>query len=104
MYVEGISGLGVIALAVAMSIVVAGAGSQRVSFIGIVTLLGAMALYFVINQLHNWHWTGPGRSAAARAMAREGACPSCGYGLTGVPSGDDGLTTCPECASAWRMS
>jgi hypothetical protein len=30
-------------------------------------------------------------------------CPHCGYGLTGVPEGDDGLTTCPECACAWRI-
>jgi len=103
MYVEGSAGLGVIALAIVMSIIVAMASSQRVTTVGIVMLLGAMGLYVLINQLHNWHWSGPGRRYAARVYAAQGTCPSCGYNIAGLPRGEDGLTTCPECASAWRV-
>lgn len=65
-----------------------------------VALIGA---WFVLHQIHHWHWSDPGRRHAARAMAAGGTCPSCGYGIAGVPSGADGLTICPECASAWRV-
>ena len=36
-------------------------------------------------------------------MLRHRRCPHCGYGLRGLPTDDDGLTTCPECASIWRI-
>jgi hypothetical protein len=36
-------------------------------------------------------------------MLAHGVCPHCGYGLTGVPRGDDSATVCPECACAWRL-
>jgi hypothetical protein len=36
-------------------------------------------------------------------MLQHRRCPHCGYGLTGVPAGEDGLTVCPECACAWRI-
>lgn len=29
-------------------------------------------------------------------------CRSCGYGLGGLPRGDDGLVRCPECGVGWR--
>lgn len=58
---------------------------------------------YVVHLVSRWHWSGPGRRYAARALAARGTCPRCGYGITGVPSDADGLTTCPECASAWRV-
>lgn len=103
MYVDGVSGLAIVGLAIAMSVVVAAIGSQSATTAALFSLVFGLGSYFVINQLHSWHWSGPGRRFAARAMAKEGDCPSCGYGIDGVPRGDDGLTTCPECASAWRV-
>ncbi len=102
-FIDGTVGLGVIGLAIALSIVVGSIGRQSASTAGIISLVFGVGLYLLLNQLHNWHWTGPGRQYAARAMAANGTCPSCGYGIGSVPEGGDGLTTCPECASAWRV-
>jgi len=30
-------------------------------------------------------------------------CPHCAYPLDGAPTDDQGRTTCPECAAAWRL-
>lgn len=30
-------------------------------------------------------------------------CPGCGYSFAELPADDGGLTTCPECQSAWRL-
>lgn len=74
---------------------------------GAFTVLSAMAAsflgWFIVNQVYHWAWTGRGRRFAARALAAHGTCPSCGYGIAGVRQDRDGLTTCPECASAWRV-
>jgi hypothetical protein len=104
MLIEGMAGLGVIALAIIVSIMVALAGKQAASTAGIIVLVLGVGGYLLLNQLHNWHWSGPGRRFAARAVAHSGTCPSCGYGIAGVPSNDGGLTTCPECASLWRVA
>ena len=103
MKIDGAAGLGVIAIAIAASIVVASVGMHGASTAGIGVLVCSMAAYFVINQAHTWRWTGPGRRFAARAMAARGVCPSCGYDLAGVPQDLDGLTACPECGGAWRV-
>lgn len=76
-------------------------GTQRNLGMFAATLLGMSC--FGIHLLYNWHWSGPGRRYAARAMAADGVCPACGYGVAGVPAGTDGLTICPECAAAWRV-
>ncbi len=44
------------------------------------------------------------REAERSSRLRRGLCPACVYGLTGVPPRPDGLTICPECAAAWRIS
>lgn len=38
------------------------------------------------------------------AMTRSGLCPSCAYGIGGIPSESDGCVVCPECSAAWRMT
>ncbi len=43
------------------------------------------------------------RPYRARQIARRGCCPACGVDLTGVAPSDDGLKTCPACASVWNM-
>ena len=104
MYVEGTAGLGVIGLAIALSIVVASVGRQSATTAGMWSLILGFGTYLLLNALHSWHWTGPGRHFAARAMASSGTCPCCGYGIRSVPKREDGLTICPECASVWRVA
>ncbi len=104
MYIEGTAGLGVIGLAIALSIVVASVGQQSATTGAMYSLGFGFGTYLLLNGLHSWHWTGPGRHFASRAMASTGTCPSCGYGIGSVPKGDNGLTTCPECASVWRVA
>src|SRR5690606_27708851 len=38
------------------------------------------------------------------AMTRSGLCPSCAYGIGGIPPEPDGCTVCPECTAAWRLT
>jgi hypothetical protein len=45
----------------------------------------------------------PRYEAAARMIALNRVCICCGYDLAGLPPDPDGLTTCPECAAAWRL-
>ena len=104
MKIDGAAGLGVVGLAIALSILVASIGLQSATTAGILSLTFGLGLYFVLNQCHAWYWTGPGRHFAARAMAGSGTCPSCGYGIGSVPKDADGLATCPECASAWQVA
>jgi hypothetical protein len=44
-----------------------------------------------------------GKSAMKELRDRFRYCSACHYDLRGIPSGEDGLTTCPECSAAWRM-
>lgn len=44
------------------------------------------------------------RDTAIEYRLRAQICPSCTYGLAGVPAQPSGLTICPECAAAWRMN
>lgn len=37
-------------------------------------------------------------------MLRHGMCPRCAYPLRSVRADPQGITVCPECASAWRLS
>lgn len=37
------------------------------------------------------------------ATLSHGLCPSCWELIHGLPAGDDGCTSCPECGSAWRL-
>lgn len=39
-----------------------------------------------------------------RAAIRARVYPVCGYDLRGLAAGADGLTCCPECDAAWRLS
>lgn len=39
---------------------------------------------------------------AARLMLIDALCPSCAYGLHGLPEDPDGCLVCPECGAAWR--
>lgn len=48
-------------------------------------------------------WFLAGRQQAADRMAAQGQCPSCEYEFAGLPHGRDGLVTCPECGSGWRV-
>lgn len=41
------------------------------------------------------------RQVSRLLLGRE--CPSCRYGLVGVPVQGDGCTVCPECRAAWRL-
>ena len=44
------------------------------------------------------------RAAELRAAyVKVRRCASCGYDLIGLPVENDGCTTCPECARAWRI-
>jgi hypothetical protein len=43
------------------------------------------------------------QDAAIEYRLSVGLCPSCVYGLTGVPAKADGLTICPECSAAWKL-
>lgn len=40
--------------------------------------------------------------AMRTAMLARQLCPSCGYGLAGVPRGDAGVVACPECQACWE--
>ena len=103
MLISGWTGLAIIALAVVVCIVAATASGSAAANVAVGVLVIFAVAYVVVGFLQSWHWTGPGRQAAARAMALGGTCPSCGYGIAGVPRGDHGLTACPECASLWRV-
>src|SRR5688572_3382867 len=37
----------------------------------------------------------------ARAWLSLGRCPGCMYPISGIPCGNDGCVTCPECAARW---
>jgi hypothetical protein len=37
-----------------------------------------------------------------RVMLEHTRCPACGYKIDAIPPIDD-ITTCPECAAAWRL-
>lgn len=44
------------------------------------------------------------RRRVPELLLRHQRCPHCGYDLRGLPRDDaDGLTVCPECASAWDL-
>ena len=104
MYLEGSARVGLIALSIVVSIAVAAVNQQGMTTAGLYVLGLCFLGFVVIRARRGWHWTGPGRQFAARAMAHAGTCPSCGYGIASVPKDDDGLTTCPECASVWRVA
>lgn len=37
------------------------------------------------------------------SVTADGYCPSCGYFLADLPFDPDGLKTCAECGSAWKI-
>jgi hypothetical protein len=41
------------------------------------------------------------RHAYTEAMLDHSLCPWCGYGLRGLPMGEDGNVMCPECTGKW---
>jgi len=49
--------------------------------------------------LHSRQW-----DKFVAAYTKAGQCPSCGYGLRGLPITEDGCVVCPECTAAWRFS
>lgn len=51
-----------------------------------------------------WHSHRLGRKSFRESRLRRHMCPACAYGIAGVPPRPDGLTVCPECAAAWRLS
>lgn len=103
MVYEGFGGLGVMALAVVVAFLVAVAQHQAATVVAIFGMVALIGSWFAMNQILNWKWTGAGRRFAARVLAANGMCPSCGYGIEGVRADADGLTTCPECATGWRV-
>lgn len=42
--------------------------------------------------------------AMRTAMLTRSLCPTCGYGLAGVPSDDAGMVGCPECGACWERA
>ena len=51
-----------------------------------------------------WVWAAwRGAKAARRAYLAGSVCPSCGYGLAGLPVEADRCVVCPECSGAWRL-
>lgn len=44
------------------------------------------------------------RQKVRAALLETHTCASCGYDLASLPATPDGLTTCPECDAAWRLS
>ena len=45
-----------------------------------------------------------GRVLIAAALIRQNRCASCAYDLRNVPRDEDGLSVCPECGAAWRVT
>jgi len=44
------------------------------------------------------------RDRIVDAFKRHDRCACCGYALTALPADPDGLTICPECGAAWKLS
>lgn len=44
------------------------------------------------------------RSKTIQSLIDRSICPHCKYLMNGLPVGDDGLTTCPECGIAWKLT
>ncbi len=69
-------------------------------------VIGATAVALITNvtvelrmmsRFYSLRWAG-----FTRVYLEAGQCPSCGYGLLGVPA-DTGFVRCPECNAAWCM-
>jgi hypothetical protein len=60
-------------------------------------LAGAIVPWLAVRKKH--HHRLPG------LLLKHRRCPHCGYDLSGLlEDGNDGATTCPECACAWRLT
>ncbi|UYV11286.1 MAG: hypothetical protein NCW75_08210 [Phycisphaera sp.] len=103
MVCEGLIGLIGLGLAVLCALIAVAVQNRTGALILMAMMLVCVGLWLVLNQIHHWIWTGPGRQFAARAMAADGTCPSCGYGIAGVKPGHNGLATCPACSGAWHV-
>ena len=65
---------------------------------GVAAGVGALFVFLMLGLLS--HTPDISEVFAMRAK-RRGACPACGYPILGLPTSDDGLVTCPECAGKW---
>lgn len=68
----------------------------------VVGYLAAVLMFLAALPL-GWWFDDVRKKSLRRSRLGRGLCAACGYGVRGSPSGDDGLTVCPECAAAWRM-
>jgi hypothetical protein len=86
----------------ALAFMLSVSSSMRYALIpaGIIVPFGAL---FGARTTRRWFWGAP-PDAVAAALLSEGRCPSCAYRLAAIRAGPDGVTVCPECGAAWRLS
>jgi hypothetical protein len=62
--------------------------------------LGVAAIFMVLSF---WNLRRRAAPRFAQNLVRRGLCASCGYPLRSITPEPDGIRTCPECGSAWKM-
>ena len=72
------------------------AGGATGYFAAVVLMLAALPI--------SWWFDGVRKQSLRHSRLSRELCPACGYGIRGVPAKADGLTTCPECAAAWKVN
>jgi hypothetical protein len=77
--------------------------SLRGMLIGSTVVFGVMFLFSFIMTLWTYKVTWRSPIHGRDALLAAGICPSCAYGIAGIPPGSEGCVVCPECEAAWRL-